>query len=135
MVNVSSGAQRFADISPNGRWVATTNLERSAQPLDDRPQGFFCSVTLLRLDPQSGTVERVGDFPLNGLLPEAAVFDNTSRFLAVTCFSHFDGAPPEGSTGFWRLGGDYADPRRAELMKLRFSVPVARGPQSMVIVR
>ena len=63
------------------------------------------------------------------------MFDNTSRFLAVMCFSHYDGAQPEGSVDFWRLSGDYADPRRAELVKLRFSVPVARGPQSMVIAR
>ena len=42
-------------ISPDQHWIATTTLERSAQPLDDRQQGFFSSVTLLRLNPQSGT--------------------------------------------------------------------------------
>ena len=122
-------------ISPDQRWVATTNLERTAQPLDDPKQGFFSSVTLLRLDPQSGRLERVGEFPFEGLLPEAAVFDNTSRFLAVTCFAHFDPAQPGGSIDFWRLAGDYADPKRVELVKTGFSVPVARGPQSMVIAR
>ena len=122
-------------ISPDQRWVATTNLERSAQPLDDPKQGFFSSVTLLRSDAQSGHLERVGDFPFDGLLPEAAVFDNTSHFLAVTCFAHFDPAKPGGSIDFWRLAGDYADPRRVELVKTDFSVPVARGPQSMVIAR
>ena len=122
-------------ISSDQHWIATTNLERSAQPLDDPKQGFFSSITLLRLDPQSGSLERVGDFPFDGLLPEAAVFDNTSRFLAVTCFTHFDVSKPGGSIDFWRLAGDYADPRRVELVKTDFSVPVARGPQSMVIAR
>ena len=77
----------------------------------------------------------MGDFPFDGLLPEAAVFDNTSRFLAVACFAHFDPAKPGGSIDFWRLAGDYADPRRVVLVKTDFSVTVARGPQSMVIAR
>ncbi len=122
-------------ISPDEHWVATTNLERSTPPLDDQAQGFFASVSLLRLDPRTGTLERVGDFPFDGRLPEAAVFDNTSRFLAVTCFSRFDPAQTGGTIDFWRLSGDLVDPRRVELVKLDFSVPVARGPQSMVIAR
>ena len=122
-------------VSPDGRWLATTNLERSAYPVDDPHQGFFSSVTLLRLNPETGSIDRVGDFPFEGILPEAAVFDNSSRFLAVTCFDHFAGSPAGGSIDFWRISGDYADPKRIELVKTGYSVPVARGPQSMAIVR
>lgn len=122
-------------ISPNQHWIATTNLERSAQPLDDPKQGFFSSVSLLRLDPQTGSIDRVGEFPFDGMLPESAVFDNTSRFLAVVCFAHFDRSKPNGSVDFWRLTGDFADPKRTELVKTDFSITVARGPQSMVIAR
>ena len=122
-------------ISPDEHWIATTNLERSAEPLTDPKQGFFSSVSLLRFDPKSGSLDRVGEFPFDGLLPESAVFDNTSRFLAVTCFAHFDRSRPDGAVDFWRLSGDYADPKRVELVKSDFSITVARGPQSMVIAR
>ena len=122
-------------ISPDERWIATTNLERSAEPLSDPKQGFFSSVSLIRFDAQSGSLERVGEFPFDGMLPEAAVFDNTSRFLAVTCFAHYDRSRPGGAIDFWRLSGDYADPKRVELVKSDFSITVARGPQSMVIAR
>ncbi len=89
------------NINPNGRWVVTANLERStAAPADPR-QGFFASLTLLRLDPATGLLERVGDFALDGMLPEMAVFDNSSRYLAATTFAHFDPARPSRSGG-WR---------------------------------
>ncbi len=122
-------------ISPDERWVATTNLERSTPSLTDPEQGFFASVTLLRFDSTTGIIGRVGDFPFDGRIPEAVVFDDSSRFLAVTCFSHYDPAQPGGAITFWRLAGDAQDSRRAELVKLDFSIPVARGPQSMAIAR
>ncbi len=122
-------------ISPDEHWVATTNLEHSTYALDDRRQGFFASVSLLRFDAQTGLLSRVGEFPFDGRLPESAVFDNSSRFLAVTCFAHYDPAQPGGAIDFWRIAGDVDDPTRAELVKMHYSVPVARGPQSMVIAR
>ena len=127
-------------ISPDGQWVVTTNLERSALPLDNPRQGFFSSLTLLRLDARTGLLDRLGDYPFEGRMPESATFDNTSRMLAVTTFMQYDaqqpaGLPGGGSIDFWRLAGDYFDARRIELVKTNYSVPVTRGVHSMVIVR
>ncbi len=122
-------------ISPDGRWLATTNLEQSAFAPDDPRQGFFASISLIRIDPQSGLLDRVGTYAFDGILPESVVFDNTSRYLAVTTFDHYDGRKPAGSIDFWRLAGDYFDPKRIELVKTDYSVPVTRGVHSMVIVR
>ncbi|MBC8056935.1 MAG: hypothetical protein H7Y61_10190 [Rhizobiales bacterium] len=122
-------------ISPDGLWVATTNLERSFLPDDDPRQTFFSSVTLLRLDIQTGALTRVADHAYDGILPEAAVFDSSSRFLAVVSFDHFGGARVGGSVDFWRLGRDPLDPERVELVKTEHSVSVPRGAHSMVLVR
>ena len=122
-------------ISPDEHWVATTNLEHSPPALTDPNQGLFASVTLLRFDGKTGFLERVGEFPFDGRLPEAVVFDDTSHFLAVACFAHYDPSQPGGAIDFWRIVGDPEDSRRAALVKLDFSIPVARGIQSMVIAR
>lgn len=122
-------------ISPDGRWVATTNLERSYLPYDDPRQGFFSSITLLRLDPASGALTRVAEAAYDGILPEAAAFDASSRFLAVVTYDHFDDARRGGSVDFWRLARDPLDPERIELVKTEHSVPVTRGAHSMVLVR
>lgn len=123
------------NVSPDGRWVVTANLERSAAAFDDPRQGFFSSLTLLHLDPETGRLETAGTFAFDGVLPETAVFDNSSRYLAVATFDHFDEQRAGGSVDFWRLATDYYDPRRVELIKTDYSVPVARGVHSLVIVR
>lgn len=122
-------------VSPDGQWVATSNLEHSYMPFDDPRQGFYSSITLMRLDPRTGILERVGDFPFDGILSETVLFDNDSRFLATTTFDHFDGKQPSGSINFWRLVTDQDDPQRVELVRLNDSVPLPRGAHTMVIVR
>ena len=56
-------------ISPDGRWLATANLEQSSYPLTSPRQGFFASVSLIRMDPQSGLLDRVGTYAFDGILP------------------------------------------------------------------
>lgn len=131
----ASSVPEGLSISPDGRYVVTTNLEQSAFPLNDPKQGFFSSLTLLRLDPASGLLESVGDFAFDGVLPEAAVFDNSSRFLAVSNFTFFEPRRKGSSIDFWRIAGDAFDPKRTELVKMDFSIPVTRGAHSMAIVR
>lgn len=131
----TSSVPEGMSISPDGRYVVTTNLEQSAFALDDPKQGFFSSLTLLKLDQATGLLECAGDFAFDGVLPEMAVFDNSSRFLAVTNFTFFDPRRKGGSIDFWRIAGDHADPKRVELIKMDYSIPVTRGAHSMIIVR
>lgn len=121
-------------ISPDGTMVVTTNLERSYLPYDDPRQTFFSSLTLLRLDPESGGLSRVADFPYDGILPEAAAFDASSRALAVVTYDHFDDRRLGGSVDVWRVARDPLDPSRIELVKTEHSVPVARGAHSLVLI-
>lgn len=122
-------------ISPDGQWIVTTNLEQSMQPFDNPKQGFFSSLTLIRLNPETGLLDRINDFAFDGILPESAVFDNTGRFIAVATFDHYDVKKKGGSIDFWRLTSDYFDPTRVELVKTDYSISVTRGVHSMVIVR
>ncbi|MEM6491341.1 MAG: hypothetical protein AAF684_05475, partial [Pseudomonadota bacterium] len=122
-------------ISPDGRWIATTNLERSYLPYDDPRITWFSLITLLSLDQETGLMERVGEFAYDGVLPEAAVFDNSSRFLAVANYDHFEDRTTGSSIDFWRLQADPLDPSNTQLVKTPYAVPVARGAHSMVIAR
>lgn len=111
-------------ISPDAQWIVTTNLEQSTQPFDSPKQGFFSSLTLIHLNPETGLLERIGDFAFDGILPESVVFDNTSKFIAVANFDHYEVNKNGGSIDFWRLTNDYFDPKRIQLVKTDYSVPV-----------
>lgn len=122
-------------VSPDGRWVASTNLERSYMPYDDPRVTWYSSITLARLDPETGQLAHVGEFNYDGILPEAAVFDNSSRYLAVANFDHFDDRREGSSIDFWRIQSDPMEPWNTQLIKTEHSVPVARGAHSMTIAR
>jgi len=122
-------------VSPDGRFVATTNLERSYLPYDDPRITWFSSITLARLDPETGVLTKIGDFAYDGILPEAAVFDNSGRYLAVVTYDHFDDRRAGGSIDLWRIAEDPLDPATVHLVKTEHSVPVARGAHSMAIAR
>ncbi|MEP4192592.1 MAG: hypothetical protein ABJN51_16010, partial [Sneathiella sp.] len=122
-------------VSPDGKWVVTTNLERSYLPYNDKRITWFSSLTLARLDEKTGQLIKIGDFAYDGILPEAAVFDNSSNFIAVATYDHFDDRKKGGSIDFWRIDTDPLDASRTHLVKTEYSVDVARGPHSMVIAR
>lgn len=122
-------------VSPDGRFVATTNLERSFLPYSDPRITWFSSVTLLRLDATTGALNRIGDFPFDGILPEAAAFDASGNYLAVVSYDHFDTQDRGGSVHFWRIAQDPLDTSRTELVRMPYQVPVTRGIHSMVLVR
>ena len=63
------------------------------------------------------------------------MFDNSSRYLAVATFDHISPEASRGSVDFWRIAGDFQDPERVELVPTGTSIPVARGAQSMEMVR
>ena len=92
-------------------------------------------MSLIKLDSANSLLKRIGDFPFDGALPEMAIFDNSSRFVAVTGYGQFDDPKGMGSIGFWRIEEHPFDPDRIVMVKTNQSIAVMRGPHSMVIVR
>lgn len=120
-------------ISPDGRYIVTTNLERSYLPYDDDRITWFSSLSLLTLDPETGQLRHVGDYPYDGILPEAATFDASGQYIAVANYDHFDDRIQGSSIDFWRIAADPLDPQPM-LVQTRYSVPVTRGAHSLVLV-
>lgn len=120
-------------VSPNGRYVVTTNLERSYLPYDDERITWFSSLSFMTLDPQTGQLNHVANYPFDGILTEAAVFDASSQYLAVAKYDDFDDRIQGGAINFWRIAVDPLNPQPM-LVQTRYSVPVTRGPHSMVLV-
>lgn len=121
-------------VSPDGRWVVTTNFEQTWRALGNPKRTLFASLTLLRLD-TAGHLERVQDFAFSGMLPETAIFDNSSKYIAIADFNHNPDLKPGGSVDFWHLQLDKTIPDRVELIKTGYSIPVRRGVHSMVLIR
>jgi DNA-binding beta-propeller fold protein YncE len=126
--NVAKDPEGLA-ISPDGRHVVTVNLELSYGPAADARMTPYSSISLMRLDPQTGRLTHLDTTRYDGILPESAVFDASGRYLSVVTFGSFN--PQDGDTGFldfFRVTPD------EKLVKLRRSAPLPRGPHSMQII-
>lgn len=122
-------------MSPDGRLLVTVNLEQTFQPLASPQRSRYASVSLFAFDPASGELAAAGDFAFDGLLPESAVFDASSRRLAVANFGQLDDPTAPGSIDFWRVVGEARGPERLRLVKTNRSVPLQRGVHTLAIVR
>ena len=116
-------------ISPDGEWAVTTNLEVSYAPADDPRHTPYSSLTLIDIDRETGRLETMGTFAFDGILPEAAVWDASSGYVAVVNYDQLDPAQTGGSIDFWKL----VDGDAPMLVRLRRSIETPHGPHSIVL--
>jgi sugar lactone lactonase YvrE len=86
-------------ISPDGRLVATVNMRTTAFPSDSPRFRRDASVTLLTLDAASGAINKIGDYPFEGALPEGGTFDLTGDHFMATVFQGHTGASSDAGAG------------------------------------
>jgi hypothetical protein len=88
------------------------------------------SLDLLSLDPETGALHHVANYPVAGVLPEGLAFDASGQFLAATVFDRYDPRRRRGAVEFWRLIGGAA-PR---LERTNYELEVTPGPHTLLLV-
>ncbi|WP_027165317.1 hypothetical protein [Mesorhizobium sp. WSM3224] len=86
-------------VSPDGRLVATVNMRGTALPTQSARFQRQASVSLMSLDPATGGIAKIADYPFEGSLPEGGTFDRTGDHFLATVFQGHDGAGPEAGAG------------------------------------
>ena len=132
-VMVGASPEGF-DVSPDGKFVIAANMERSWLPFDDKRQSWFSSLSLITRDPHSGAMNLTQTLPIYAILPEAVQFDASGKYFAVTVFDHYDHNIPGGSIEFFKIVQDVLNPQRTMMVQTHWSVQVARGPHTLVLV-
>ncbi|MCM0675296.1 lactonase family protein [Micromonospora phytophila] len=118
-------------VSPDGRYIVTSNLRMSFRPWDDPRLDRQSSLSLLTFDPANGRLETVAEELFDGLLPEGPAFDADGKFVVVTVFDHLDLAHRRGGLRFFEVIHDNAQP---QLRPTLFSLEVMRGAHTLVVV-
>jgi hypothetical protein len=125
------------EISPDGRFAVAVNMERSYLPNYPAIRmiaggGDAGSLSLITIDPSTGALTAKPPVRLAAVLPEDAIFDATSRNLAVTIFERpGDGARERGFVDFWRITGEGAS---AQLTPTSRSVALPRGVHDLELL-
>jgi hypothetical protein len=92
-------------VSPDGRWVATVNMRGTALPAGSPTFDEHGSVSLFRLDGNTGALTKIGDYRLDGVLSEGGTFDPSGRFFIATAFQGATGGDGAGLQ-VYRVGSD-----------------------------
>jgi hypothetical protein len=95
-------------VSPDGRWVATVNMRGTAVPAESAMFDEHASVSLLRLDDDTGDLTKIDDYPLAGVLPEGGAFDASGQYFVATVFEGRSGSPGGSGLQVYRVGSDDA---------------------------
>ncbi len=132
-VMTRSASEGFA-ISPDGRYVAAVNMERSWLPYNDARRTWFSSISLIERDPETGQMHLEHTTPYYSVLPEMAVFDASGEYLAVVNYDQFDHTEAGGSIDFFKLVEDPLNKEPKMLVQTRYSVPVQHGAHDIVLV-
>lgn len=118
-------------ISPDGRRVATINMERTylpnTPPLSRWPGRRRYSISLLGFDPDTGALDTLDRVFAAGILPEDVIFDSSGDNLAVAVFHRRLGDDRRrGFVDFFSISADM------KLQAQGITQPVARGPHDLV---
>ncbi|MEM1137755.1 MAG: hypothetical protein AAGI07_18090 [Bacteroidota bacterium] len=133
-VMVGASPEGFA-VSPDGKYVAVVNMERSWLPYDDKRQTWFSSISLIKRNPETGAMTHVSTTPYYAILPEMAVFDATSKYLAVVSSDQYDHTLKGGALDFFQIVKDPLDTNRETLVQTRYTIPLQHGAHDLILVK
>ncbi len=111
-------------ISPEGTRVVTVNLWYSHLP--DAAEATQSSISVLSLDPDSGTLTMQAEVPFEGVLPEGVVFDTAGEQVAVAVFDE----PGQTGAGSIRI----FDVDDETIVDTGVSIPTGRGAHTLRLI-
>ncbi|AKJ28933.1 hypothetical protein [Caldimonas brevitalea] len=103
-VETDDNAEGLA-VSRDGRLVATVNMRGTGFPPDSPRHHRDASVSLLRFDPASGSLTKLGDHHFEGVLPEGGSFDLSGRHFVATVFQGHRGSAQGAGLEVFRVTG------------------------------
>jgi DNA-binding beta-propeller fold protein YncE len=117
-------------ISPDGELVIATNVKKSFYPWNNSSFSQKSSLSLLKLT-SDGSLNNIGEYEFDGIMPENVVFDSTGKNIAVTIFDYYNFGKHFGGIEFWQVkNGD-----KPSLQKQEFKLFMPRGCHTIHVIK
>ncbi|NMF63563.1 lactonase family protein [Brasilonema octagenarum] len=127
---IADNSPESLTISPDSSKVVTVNMRGTAFPTNSFRFTRQATLSLMTLDPTSGQLTKINDYPFEGILPESAAFDASGNFLVVAVYDYFT-PKPEGGIEFWQV----LEKPKPELQRTGYVVDVGRGVHQVLVAR
>ncbi|MEY4902956.1 MAG: hypothetical protein RLZZ292_771 [Bacteroidota bacterium] len=128
-VKVGYNPESFA-LSPDGRFIAVSNVNTSYYPYDNAAFSSLSSLMLFSFDASTGALAQLDEQTWEGVLPKSIAFDNDSKSLVLTSYEDLDlNDKRRGSLHFWEITPEN------KLQKTGFKLSLTRGAHFVKVVR
>jgi WD40 repeat protein len=127
-VKVGENPQSFA-ISPDGSTIAVLNTNKTFYPFSSAERTNQASISLLKL--ADGSLNKIAEYPFDGILPQSIAFDKNGNNLAVSVYEYPTLGKHFGGIEFWKV--NQSD--RPTLTKQDIKFYLQRGVHAMRIVK
>jgi len=98
---VGNNASSFA-ISPDGKLLAAVSAGKSGSLWTEAGAGSGSAVSLYKIA-ADGALQKVADYPFEGISPQSVVFDKDGSNLAVSVMEYFEYGSGAGGVEFWTV--------------------------------
>lgn len=99
---------------------------------ETEPGHSLSSLTLVAFDATSGQMRHIGDWQMDGILPEGVAFDAAGKWVVAGVFEYVGPEPRKSALEFWRVhrvpGEDPA------LVPSLYHVETGPGAHSLIVV-
>jgi DNA-binding beta-propeller fold protein YncE len=127
-VKVGENPESFA-ISPDGSTIAVLNINKTFYPFSNPSRTNQASISLLKL--ADGTINKIAEYPFEGILPKSIAFDKNGENLAVSVYEYPTLGKHFGGVEFWKVNKS----DRPTLTRQDIKFYLQRGVHTMRIVK
>ncbi len=118
-------------FSNAGDLIVTLNIGQTwLKP--DEPGYTLSTLSLLRFDQASGQMTHLGDWEMEGILPEGVAFDADDTHVVAGVFEYEGPEPRQSALEFWSVVRAGEHPPR--LVPTGFSIPTGPGAHSLIVI-
>lgn len=118
-------------FSNAGDLIATLNIGQTWIE-SDAPGHSLSSLSLVSFDATSGQMRHLGDWEMEGILPEGVAFDADDTHLVAGIYEYEGPEPRASALEIWRVARQPGlDPR---LVPTGFSIPTGPGAHSLIVI-
>ena len=118
-------------FSNAGDLIATLNIGQTWIPEGETGHSLS-SLSLIRFDPESGHMRRLGDWTFDGILPEGIAFDASDRYVVAGVFEYEGAEPRRSGLEIWEVVG--ATGSTPALADTGYRIPTGPGAHSLIVV-
>jgi Lactonase, 7-bladed beta-propeller len=118
-------------LSPDGQFLVTSSMRNTGKLKSDPIYNPEASLGLYQISPETGVLNKMGEWMFEATLPQGLAFDASGNFIFVGVNAYNDNSPMQGGVEVWQLQRG----EKASLERLNTVMRLPRGVHALSLIR